>query len=81
MELESLSGLTLVFIMDSFMTTIYMAMVFLQFFEVLTINVCEIIFIGRYQWSDGRTYNGDWKNNKMDGKGEFSWADGRKYIG
>ena len=41
----------------------------------------KLQYLGRYQWSDGRTYFGDWKNNKMDGKGEFSWADGRKYIG
>lgn len=26
-------------------------------------------------------YKGEWKNNKMDGNGEFTWPDGRKYIG
>jgi hypothetical protein len=26
-------------------------------------------------------YKGDWRNNKMDGKGEFTWSDGRKYVG
>ena len=36
---------------------------------------------GVYKWSDGRAYEGEWKNNKMDGKGDFSWADGRKYSG
>lgn len=24
---------------------------------------------------------GQWKNNKMNGHGEFSWSDGRKYVG
>lgn len=24
---------------------------------------------------------GEWKNNLMDGYGEFSWLDGKKYIG
>ena len=41
-------------------------------------GLCGLYFIGVYQWSDGRTYEGEWKNNKMDGKGTFSWADGRK---
>merc|ERR1712156_1198162 len=26
-------------------------------------------------------YDGQWKNNKMDGEGIFTWADGRKYEG
>ena len=32
-------------------------------------------------WSDGRKYEGDWKNNKMHGNGMYTWADGRKYMG
>jgi hypothetical protein len=34
-----------------------------------------------YTWSDGRKYEGEWKNNKMHGKGTFTWSDGRKYVG
>jgi hypothetical protein len=37
--------------------------------------------IGVYQWSDGRKYDGEWKNNKMEGYGVFTWPDGRKYEG
>lgn len=38
-------------------------------------------FVGVYQWSDGRKYEGEWKNNKMEGYGSFTWPDGRKYDG
>ena len=31
--------------------------------------------------ADGREYEGDWKDNKMHGQGEFTWPDGKKYIG
>ena len=34
-----------------------------------------------YNWADGRKYKGDWRNNKMEGYGEFDWPDGRKYNG
>lgn len=37
--------------------------------------------IGIYQWADGRCFNGEWKNNKMEGRGVFTWPDGRKYEG
>jgi len=40
-----------------------------------------IVIIGVYNWSDGRIYKGEWKNNKMEGTGEFKWPDGRKYEG
>ena len=33
------------------------------------------------QWADGAQYNGEWRDNKMHGKGEFRWADGRVYNG
>jgi len=33
------------------------------------------------RWADGREYDGDWRDNKMEGKGLFTWKDGRKYIG
>ena len=26
-----------------------------------------------YEWIDKRKYIGEWKNNKMDGNGEFFW--------
>ena len=29
----------------------------------------------------GETYTGEWKDNKMHGKGIFTWKDGRKYDG
>lgn len=32
-------------------------------------------------WPDGKMYSGEWKNNLMDGYGEYVWADGKKYIG
>ena len=34
-----------------------------------------------FMWADGRRYEGEWKNNKMHGKGSFTWADGRIYVG
>jgi hypothetical protein len=34
---------------------------------------------GVYTWADGRTYKGEWKNNKMDGQGEFTWP-GESYL-
>ena len=36
---------------------------------------------GFYQWSDGRSYNGTWSYDNMNGFGEFRWPDGRRYIG
>lgn len=32
-------------------------------------------------WSDGRKYDGDFKNGKKDGEGTFEWPNGNKYIG
>lgn len=32
-------------------------------------------------WSDGRKYEGDFKNGKKDGEGVFLWPNGNKYIG
>ena len=70
---ETFNGRIKVFSMESFMIIIYMAKV---------INLHRGIFsVGIYQWADGRIFKGDWKNNKMHGKGEFSWSDGRRYIG
>ena len=36
---------------------------------------------GRYEWKDGRFYEGDWLNGKMHGRGTYIWTDGRKYEG
>lgn len=32
-------------------------------------------------WSDGRKYEGDFKNGKKDGEGTFEWPNANKYIG
>ena len=32
-------------------------------------------------WSDGRMYEGEWKNNLMHGRGKFTWPDGTCYSG
>ena len=41
----------------------------------------EIEGKGKYHWSDGREYEGDWVQNKMHGQGTFIYPDGKKYIG
>jgi len=37
--------------------------------------------VGCYQWSDGRRYEGEYKEDKKHGFGIYQWADGRVYIG
>ena len=37
--------------------------------------------MGKYEWSDGRTYLGEYKQDKKHGYGLYKWADGRKYDG
>jgi hypothetical protein len=32
-------------------------------------------------WTDGRRYEGDFKNGKKDGEGTFEWPNGNKYVG
>ncbi len=32
-------------------------------------------------WSDGRVYEGMWKDNKMHGKGTFTFSSGKIYVG
>ena len=32
-------------------------------------------------FKDGRIFIGQWKNNVMNGYGEYHWIDGRKYMG
>lgn len=36
---------------------------------------------GKIYFKDGSTYNGDVKNGKITGRGEYKWPDGRKYEG
>lgn len=36
---------------------------------------------GLFEWPDGRSYVGEYVNDKKNGKGEVTWPDGRKYIG
>ncbi|KAI4343503.1 hypothetical protein L6164_010843 [Bauhinia variegata] len=36
---------------------------------------------GKYLWSDGCMYEGDWKKGKSCGKGKFSWPSGATYEG
>lgn len=37
--------------------------------------------MGKFTWPTKKTYEGLWKNNKMEGNGIFHWPDGRKYEG
>lgn len=37
--------------------------------------------MGLFTWSDGRKYEGEYVDDKKEGKGTFTWPDGRKYIG
>jgi len=32
---------------------------------------------GRIEWSDGKSYEGEYKDDKKHGSGVFKWADGR----
>jgi hypothetical protein len=32
-------------------------------------------------WTDGRIYEGEFSEDKANGKGEMIWPDDRKYIG
>ncbi|KAI5384642.1 Phosphatidylinositol 4-phosphate 5-kinase 7, variant 2 [Lathyrus oleraceus] len=36
---------------------------------------------GKYTWSDGTIYEGDWIDGKMTGKGLITWTSGSKYEG
>lgn len=35
----------------------------------------------RYEWSDGRNYEGEWKEGHISGRGIMKWPDGREYAG
>jgi len=36
---------------------------------------------GRYEWADGRIYDGEYIDDLKDGEGTFHWADGRRFHG
>ena len=36
---------------------------------------------GVYKWKDGRSYEGEYKQDKKEGMGTYKWSDGRIYIG
>ena len=36
---------------------------------------------GVFTWTDGRSYNGEYVNDKKEGWGVFIWPDGRKFEG
>lgn len=36
---------------------------------------------GKYTWTNGKIYEGEWANNKMSGQGKMTWPDGKLYEG
>ena len=36
---------------------------------------------GRYEWTNGDRYEGQWKDGRKDGQGEMRWKDGRRWVG
>jgi hypothetical protein len=40
-----------------------------------------IVYKGVYNWADGSRYEGNWKNNMINGFGRYEWPDGRHYVG
>jgi len=37
--------------------------------------------LGKYKWSDGRIFEGEYKNDKKQGFGIYRWVDNREYQG
>jgi hypothetical protein len=37
--------------------------------------------LGKYQWPDGRTYEGEYKDDQKEGFGVYTWSDGKMYRG
>lgn len=75
MEGENSHGQTVVHTQVNFMKTILKDKVRKE--TIISINITT----GIYEWSDGRKFEGQWKNNKMEGYGVFTWPDGRRYEG
>lgn len=71
--LESLYGLTEAVMRATSLRALCVEKVF-QF-------VSDTIVLGKYVWNDGRAYEGEWKDNKMEGKGIFKLAGGKVYEG
>jgi hypothetical protein len=46
-----------------------------------TIYAGRPVFEGRYTWSDGGIYVGNWKDEKEHGHGTYTSPVGRKYVG
>ena len=36
---------------------------------------------GRYKWSNGAEYDGEWRAGRFHGQGTYVWSDGEKYDG
>ena len=36
---------------------------------------------GKIKWTDGKSYVGEYEDDKKHGQGVFEWSDGRKYVG
>ena len=36
---------------------------------------------GRYRFSDGENYDGEWRNDTMHGSGTYTYAEGKKLYG
>ena len=36
---------------------------------------------GRWETTNGDSYEGEWADDQMHGQGTFTWSDGRKYVG
>ena len=54
--------------------------------SMLTASICVKFIIrkhgkGKFLWSDGSQYEGDFKDNNIEGYGVYIWWDGRKYSG
>lgn len=47
---------------------------------MVLVTISNVLYLNQ-RWSDGREYEGFWKDNKMHGRGIFTWKDGRKYEG